>query len=306
MIRKQAAKRTRIRVRRKQAAGHRTTPLKIQIPKKKKPLKGRLKKTRLAARKRRRPLRKKFRFHLTGQPAAVVGSPLPPQAFTYAAAVGYTGRPDLLQQALQSVQPLWNNTLVIDNSKELSIASNPALAAVPVYQPPVPFTYSQTMNLLHRIGADRGCEVIIFARNDALAHPGTTEKLLDMIGTLQITGQKWGAVFTASRALAAYNMAAVREVGPWDIHFPHEFSDDDYHRRLQLAGYELVSTDLAAALLHEGQLEKSNPEPRINPDLMRTLYEQYYVQKWGGRPGEEQFKQLFNQFPLNPVPNYLS
>lgn len=219
--------------------------------------------------------------------------------------IGYVNQRDLLPHAVQSVSAFWPDITIIDNSGSREMLNLFYLASI--YRPPAPLSYSQTMNLLHRFAAERGYDAVIFMHDDARAHQGTPEALRSLLHVLEKVGTKWGAVLTSGHTLTAYNMKAVREVGPWDTVFPLHFAADDYHRRLKLSGYELIETGLAVS--HEnggGMTTKSDPKLQFTHNLMYPLYQKYYIAKWGGLPGNEEYDQIFNKFPLNPVKNYLS
>ncbi|MCI3926316.1 glycosyltransferase family 2 protein [Paenibacillus sp. TRM 82003] len=219
-------------------------------------------------------------------------------------AFGYVNRLDLLMKAIHSVKPFWPSAIVIDNSKGHDLRQAPYLHAV--YEPPTPLTYSQSQNLLHRWGAEQKADVVIFMHNDAEAAPGTAERLLQLLYELQASGRRWGAVLTQWDTLAAYNMQAIREVGPWDTILPQAFAEHDYFRRLQLAGYEVVEPGLEVSH-HDGGANtiKADPEMAFYYGKMFPLYERYYVAKWGGRPGAEHLTGMFGQFGYNPVKQYL-
>jgi hypothetical protein len=229
------------------------------------------------------------------------------RAFTYMLGIGFVNRADLLHNALRSVEPYWSHSIVIDNSKNSELSSDSVAASVEVLHPPVPYSFSQTMNVMHRLGAERKREVIMFLHNDAEVRPGTMERFLHRIGTLLHEERRWGAVLTQYQSLVAFNMAAVREVGPWDIQLPQYFSDNDYYRRLRLAGYEIVETELDVLHVDGGSgTIKADAELRSANDILHPLHGSYYSSKWGGLPGSEQLDRMFGGYPLNPVNDYLS
>lgn len=225
----------------------------------------------------------------------------------YLVGIGYVNRIDLLKKAIESIQPFWANTFIMDNSNHRDLRHGESFPTnVKIFEPPVPFTLSQTMNLLHRLGAEQRCDVIMFMHNDAEADAGTAENFLSAIEKMQREGRRWGVAFTNYHTLAAYNMKAIKEVGPWDTVLPHYFSDCDYFTRLRLAGYEQVWTGLnvihhnngASTIKSDGNLEHIH-------NITFPLYQTYYQSKWGGLPGQERFTLPFNQYPINPVSDYL-
>jgi hypothetical protein len=94
-------------------------------------------------------------------------------------------------------------------------------------------------------------------------------------------------------ALAAFNTAAFREVGGWDVHLPWYFADNSMYRKLRLAGYELIESNLPVK--HEpSQTIKSDPFLNHINGITFPIYAEYYRQCWGGSPGNETFTVPFN------------
>jgi hypothetical protein len=136
----------------------------------------------------------------------------------------------------------------------------------------------------------------MFMHTDAEAHPGTPEKLVKAIETALSANRHWGAFFTHYDTLAAFSMEAVNAVGPWDITLPQYFADNDYYRRLRLAGYEIIDTGLGVTH-HCGASAtiKSDRRRAVMNSATFNLYGEYYRRKWGGTPDKETFTKPFNQ-----------
>ena len=221
----------------------------------------------------------------------------------YILGIPFLNRPDLLRVAIQSVKPLWPHTLIIDNS---DTGLDTAMWPVPVVRPPVPLMISQTMNLLQRLAAERSCEVVLFMHNDAEAAVGTPERLLAIIEEAITSKQRWGVVFTHYDILAAYSMEMARVVGQWDTTLPAYFADDDYYRRVRLAGYEFINTGLQVIHHNNGSSTlKSDPRLMFLNNVTFPLYERYYTAKWGGLPGSETYDWPFNGTISMLYVNYL-
>ena len=196
----------------------------------------------------------------------------------------------LLRRAVDSVAELWPSTLVVDNSDAgLDASAWP----VEVVRPPVPLSFSQTMNLLSALGRDRSCKLVMLLHSDAAPAAGTPARLIAALDEAAATGPRWGIAFTNYDAFAAYSAAMIADVGPWDVTLPQYFADVDYYRRVRLAGWEILETGLP--VLHE-------PSSTIRLDSARAaqhavtfpLYERYYAAKWGGGPGSETFARPFD------------
>lgn len=221
----------------------------------------------------------------------------------YVVGIFYVNRFDLLMKALHSIPLYWSNTIVIDNSWNRDLLHAPSMpTGVTVYEPPVPFSHSQSQNLLQQWGAERECDAILYMHSDAEAYEGTPEQLLGWISRLEQTQHAWGAIHTYFDTIAAFRMEAVKQIGPWDTNLPMYFSDIDWYRRMKLCSYELIQTGLGVTHHNEGaSTVKSDP---YLTEIHRTtfpLYEQYYIAKWGGGMGGETYTLPFNRFPINPV-----
>lgn len=84
-------------------------------------------------------------------------------------------------------------------------------------------------------------------------------------------------------------------VGRFDEHFyPACKEDDDYIRRLRLAGFTLA--DLPTDAIHHAQgasFAAMTPEQRQEFDDWHRRGEEYYRFKWGGMPRQERFNKPF-------------
>jgi hypothetical protein len=197
--------------------------------------------------------------------------------------IGYVNRLDLLHKALQSIKPFWPATVVIDNSENRDLRRDQFVKSnVEVYEPPIPLTFPQKMNYMQERALKEKCDVVMTMHNDAEAHPGTPEALMSILHGWKWIGKKWGIAFTNFDVLAAFNMEAVLATGPWDTTMPQYFSDIDYYRRVQNAGFEHIFTGLGVVHHNDGMSTvKSDSYRKAVNDATWPLYEQYYVSKWG-------------------------
>lgn len=225
----------------------------------------------------------------------------------YILGIFYVNRLDLLYRAVASMKPCWTHTVIIDNSDNRDLRRESALSSiVSIYEPPVPFSHSQSQNMLHRWGAERQCDAVLYMHSDAEAHEAVPDALLSSITAWQQEGQQWGIAFTNRDTLAAYHMKAIQVAGPWDTLLPMYFSDQDWYRRVVLSGYPIVHTGLEVIHHNDGASTiKSNPLLTHLHHVTFPFYYQYYEAKWGGALEQEKYIIPFNQFPLNPVPHYL-
>ena len=100
-------------------------------------------------------------------------------------------------------------------------------------------------------------------------------------------------LFTNYDALLAMNTALIDDVGLWDQNLPWYHSDEDFYRRVTLAGYEAIDTCIDVN--HDySQTIKSDPVLNFLNAQTFDLYRDYYVKKWGGLPDHEKFTMPFN------------
>jgi GT2 family glycosyltransferase len=89
------------------------------------------------------------------------------------------------------------------------------------------------------------------------------------------------------------------KIGAFDEMFaPAYFEDNDYHRRVNLAGMKAISVP-SAIYYHYGSRTRmeSGTLNLTNENFEKNR--QYYIQKWGGIPGQEKFDQPFNKLKDN-------
>lgn len=214
----------------------------------------------------------------------------------YLVGIGCVNRFDLLQKAINSINLYWAYTRVIDNSEHRQLRGHSIGENVRIIEPPVPFSYSQTLNLLRKEAIRDQYDVMIYMHNDTEANPGTAELFLSHLQSFVSSGNPWGVAFTTCYSMAAYSVEALKVVGEWDYtYLPGYFSDTDMYRRLALAGYGWLKTELPVTH-HDGggNTYKSDPLRATIQQITTPLYLRYYHTKWGGYPGQEQYVTPFN------------
>ncbi len=210
----------------------------------------------------------------------------------YLHGIPFVNREDLLSLAVASARPLWPHTIIVDNSAG---GLSPADWPVAVLRPSLPLSFSQTMNLLQAEAAARSCDALLFMHNDAEAAAGTPERLLAALAEAHEARRRWGVAFTNYDTLAAFNTEAVACAGAWDTTLPQYFADNDYYRRLRLAGYEELCTGLPVTHHNDASSTvKSDPWRGHHNGVTFPLYAGYYAAKWGGAPGGESFDWPFD------------
>ncbi len=192
----------------------------------------------------------------------------------------------LLRRAIYSIPEKYReNILVLNNGRKPVV--EPLLT---VETPLVPYSFSQSMNYFQATAEKEKCPWYMTMHSDAEAEEGTIEKLIERAKAEQ---SKWGVMFTAYDALAAFNIQAGRGIGPWDVNLPWYLADVDYYRRLELAGWAKLDTSFPV---------KHNPSQTLKADVkldklngvLYPLARIYYAQKWNGFPGEEKWTRPWN------------
>lgn len=203
--------------------------------------------------------------------------------------IPYVNRMDLLEKAILSAHCKGVEINILDNS------DGPSLGGGIVYRrPTVPLTFAQTQNWMLKIAeADSDYDSFyLFMHSDAEAVGDTVLRLVAMAKALTTQNRRWGAIFTAYDALAAFSTEAMTAIGGWDPLFPWYFADNITYRKLHLAGYELIESNLPVK--HEpSQTLKSDPSLAFRNSLTFPFYADLYRKMWGGLPGSELFSQPF-------------
>jgi hypothetical protein len=210
--------------------------------------------------------------------------------------IPYVNRPDLLRLALNSVKVMWPWTIIIDNSDRADLWTSQDLWPVPIFRVlGLPLTLSQTMNLLQAKAVEQNCQAWLFLHSDAEPAAHTAEILLDEARRALQEQESWGVIFTKYDTFCCFNVSAMAAVGPWDTNLPQYFADNDYYRRLELAGYKIFEVGMEVTH-HEGGscTLKSDPIRAHLNGVTFPLYQKYYEAKWGGLPGAERFLLPFN------------
>lgn len=233
----------------------------------------------------------------------------------FAAFIPVVNRPDLLINAVSSVTCLHDDLTIIDNSPDGMVANIMVptesggyarwLPPVKVFRPPVPLSFTQSMNWELEETLRRGKSYCIHMHNDAVIPEGACEKLLEYARAINnplppLPHPKWGVIYTLHDVLCVYNPKVYGAIGGYDTTFAAYFSDNDYFRRMDLAGWERISSGIVVKHGPEGhgsQTINSDAYLRHLNSVTFPLYREYYRAKWGGVVGEEQFTHPFGVLP---------
>ena len=207
----------------------------------------------------------------------------------FAAYVFFVNRPDLLDRSIRSMALSVGDYIIVDNSP------NSGLYGPNAFRPPVPLSYSQSMNWMLKDATKRGKDFIIHFHSDATStNPDAVAQLLEQCRLMKAEGRRWGCLWTHYDILWAINPVALNDIGGWDTNFSAYFVDNDTRRRLNLAGWETIDTGIQG-ISHEGSATiNSDPKLKFLNGQTFPLFSQYYHAKWGGAPGAERFDVPFN------------
>lgn len=204
--------------------------------------------------------------------------------------IPYVNRADLLLRAIESIPHLKGLSVKVINNSGEPFTVDPC----ETLNPPVALTFSQTQNWMLRMAHGYDLPFYLFMHSDAEAGEGTVGNLIEFVHDLIQSRSKWGCVFTNYDALAAFNTEAMVAIGGWDTMLSWYGSDCDCYRRLKLAGYELVESNLPVKHT-PSQTLNSDPETKRRVDLEIPFREAYYRAKWGGPNGNERYAMPFNE-----------
>jgi len=204
--------------------------------------------------------------------------------------IPYINRPDLLKRAVDSVPELWHNLTVVDNSDYGVDTELPD--SVEVFVPPVPLSFSQSQNFFFRDAKwNRNCRFIVWLHNDCEIPQGAAQQLIERVRDYYAEGRKWGVCFTYYDILSAVNLDMIDEVGGYDTNIFSYKSDQDMYRRVQLAGWELVNTEIEVEAIKAGhvgsQTIRSDERLNLINGVTQTMAAFYYESKWLGDAGYE-------------------
>lgn len=92
------------------------------------------------------------------------------------------------------------------------------------------------------------------------------------------------------------NVETIEKVGWFDEEFyPAYFEDNDYHRRINLAGYKAVTSNKIPYYHYGSMTIKEGAEIKRLTNANYLHNKAYYKKKWGGDPGNEVFDTPFNK-----------
>jgi len=199
--------------------------------------------------------------------------------------IPYVNNPQLLTRAIDSVPELWIDTTVVNNS------GSKLDSFVEVFDPPVPLSFTQSQNWFFKDAKRRGCRFVLWIHNDCELPAGAAHQLIEYVRNLYAEGRHWGVCFTFYDIFSAVNLEMIDEVGGYDANIRAYKSDQDFYRRVKLAGWELINTEIEVGAIRAGHLGSQTIRSDERVSLINGVVEVadafYYQSKWGGDAGHE-------------------
>jgi GT2 family glycosyltransferase len=115
------------------------------------------------------------------------------------------------------------------------------------------------------------------------AEAGMDIRFLDRVEQTWRTDPQFGVIFTHYDALCAFNMKAVRSIGPWDSLFTGYFSDVEYYGRLRRYGFKEIATEIS--VIHHRSMTIRSDHARNESPCQRRLRS----------PGQPAYERIFRE-----------
>lgn len=158
----------------------------------------------------------------------------------------------------------------------------------------------------------------LIANNDIIFHPECINSLVEniedprysLVSSLDVAKEceTPSSIFVLPNEMKPYevdepdfscfmiNRDTWNKIGAFDEKFyPAYFEDNDYHYRIRLAGTRGVKTSTALHYHYGSRTIKDNPDMESVSNAMYLQNQDYYVMKWGGKPGKEKYKTPYNK-----------
>lgn len=195
-------------------------------------------------------------------------------------------RADLLNETLKKyvVDFPARQFIIIDNGTQDLLVHDNFL----IVRPGGNLGVAASWNLIARMSFERGFDAVIIMNDDI--YWGQKQDFVD--GYMETHPDDSFSAPPAGWHTFVLPRKVFEKVGPLDENFyPAYYEDNDYHRRLALAGVPYIrSTFLNSEIYRRSQtIAKDMGVIRFSNN------EDYYVRKWGGGPHQETFTKPFNQ-----------
>lgn len=200
---------------------------------------------------------------------------------TFKVVIPYYTNIHLLRNCMAGMDINWNHILIVDNSATSEAQEFEGKGATIVYYPEN-IGVAKSWNM----GLKAGCDWTFVIGIAAVFPNGFSEVLLDVC-----KGSDFAFITDLSYHCNAISKKLVDLIGYLDENFyPAYYEDADYDRRMSLSGVHepnITIPGYSALMANSVTSDKGLPVHYLH-------LQEYYIQKWGGKPGEETFTHPFN------------
>lgn len=214
----------------------------------------------------------------------------------------------LVDSARRSRPLLPDVCAIVDNGGTLaeSTFQNPDMP-VAIHKPGHNLGVGPSWNWLAQKYLQKPSDRLLICGDDVVLHPATITMLVHVMGK---TGADFvmpdPALSTTPQMFSCFMVRSslFTKVGYFDEKFwPAYFEDNDFHRRMKIAGAIEAVAPCGYDHLNSGTMKAfSKEEVEVHHVRFRACRD-YYIEKWGGLPGAEKYEQPFNG---QPEPDKLS
>lgn len=206
-------------------------------------------------------------------------------------------RADLLRTCIEHVD-VDEEIIIVNNSQDRQfraelLAIESADDRVSLLHQQVNLGVAGSWNLFRRLCDE---EWLTIGSNDCFLAPGSIKA-----GRTLAQNTDAGLLCLCAMNFFMWSKTCVLRVGLFDDSggfYPAYFEDNDYYRRLSLAGVSHVNVEGVGGRHVGSQTIYSNPEYRRSNGFTFEKNREYYFKKWGGVPGDEQYALPFGDKPL--------
>ena len=163
-------------------------------------------------------------------------------------------------------------------------------------------SFRQTQNAMREYAIENNYDYYCFMHNDGEVLDDTVERLLQFADNLIKKNKKWSIIYTNYDVLCAYSTECVNNIGKWgDSLWPKQqqsgyYLDNDYYRRMKLSGYECHQLTNSNVLHNEKSNTIRDKKESLLWEKQSDLILKHYIDKWGGKPGEEKITENLKDY----------
>lgn len=201
---------------------------------------------------------------------------------TYKICIPFYANIHLLRNCLSGMDVDWRHLLIIDNSENSECKEFEGKGAEILYFPEN-IGVAKSWNIALR--AD--CDWTFFVSCNAVFPNGFSEVLTELNKATE-----YAMLTTMAWHCNAISRKCVEQVGYFDENFyPAYFEDTDYYYRMRLAKIPIQIPVLNIPGYSSRQSNSLDKGLQVN----FLELEKYYIEKWGGKPGEETYTLAWNK-----------